>query len=167
MSTIDTETTGTTTTPTTPTPTGTTPTTTATTTATPTNTTTSTATATTSGVDTCSRLGSKEGSLKLIGCVDYRKGSHVLGIATRSFLSESASNKGSDVTFSGGAILTRALGKSSFLNYLDNGVELKNNFELELGVMGSDLKRVDSNKYHLLDSGTANTVTDLRTYIQN
>ncbi len=91
MSTIGTETTG-------ATPT-TTPTTTPT--ATPTNTTTSTATTTTSGVDTCSRLGSKEGSLKLIGCVDYRKGSHVLSTDTSSFLSKSASYKGSEVTFSG------------------------------------------------------------------
>ncbi len=157
MSTIDTETTGTTTTPTTPTPTGTTPTGT-----TPTNTTTSTATATTSGVDACSGLGSKEGYLKLIGCVDYRKGSHVLRTDTRSFLSKSASNMGSDVTFSGGAILTRASGKSSFLNYLGNGVELKNNFELELGVMGSDLKRGDNSEYYLIESGTGGNITSLR-----
>lgn len=96
----------------------------------------------------------------LAGCVDYTKGSHLLRIATGSVLDGSVSNMGLGVTFTGGILLNRAA--NNYLNYLGNGTRLEGDFELELGgIKGSDLKRVDNSKYHLIDSGTGTETGDL------
>lgn len=140
------------------------------TTTTPTDAPMSTITPTTSsGLGVCSGLGSKEAGsdLMLAGCVDYTKGSHVLRIATGSVLAGSVSNKGPGVTFtSDGISLNRAA--NNYLNYLGNGKRLEGDFELELGgIKGSDLKRVDNNKYYLIESGTGGITTNLRIFVQN
>lgn len=116
----------------------------------------------------CDGLGNIVGGSKLVGCVDYTKGSHLLGISTGATTLGVVSNKGYDVAFgSDGVSLTRTVAKYSYLNYSNNGILLENNFELELGVMGSDLKRTGTGIYTLIESGTGSSSHNLKVYLQN
>lgn len=103
----------------------------------------------------------------MVGCADYTLGSYVLSI-TGAEIAGINSYAGRDVSYNDdGVKLTRELSKYSYLNYWGSGVHLEDDFELELGIMGSDLTRTGSLNYMLIDSGTGADNSKLRVSLQN